>query len=117
MSRTPTVITGAVDTLTRDEGGGASNVKDQLDNYVRTQYPKLTKQNATFTSIPVKPEEKLDMSDKGDKAEFDVFERLKNINIPGLCMTVFSGSYYVGQKAEATSLIAREVDLGVFLRY
>ena len=92
-------------------------VKKQLAEYVRTEFPKLTAQETSFTSFPANLEQILEASNKGDKAELDVFNKFKSTKIPGLSIALFNGRSYAGKKDPEGFMIPREVDFGAFLTY
>ena len=69
----------------------------QLADYVMKEFPSLTKQHTSFTCFPSQLGEILDASNKGDKAELDVYNQLRQVKIPGLSIIVFNGRCYAGK--------------------
>ena len=95
-----TIEKGAREIPTRggQELGTGRDLKTQLAEYVDTEFQKLTAQDNRFKSFPPKLEEVFNLEDPGDKAEYDVYNALRRVRIPGLEMTVFNGRCYAGRK-------------------
>ena len=91
------------------------NVDKSLADYVRREYPALTKQEPGFYSVPSELPEP-DDHDKGGLAEYAVYNRLKDYSESlGLSMILFCESAYAGRKSEDGGYLPKEVDFVVFL--
>ena len=95
-----TIEKGAREIPTRggQQLGTGRDLKTQLAEYVDTEFQKLTAQDNRFKSFPPKLEEVFNLDDPGDKAEYDVYNALRRVRIPGLEMTVFNGRCCAGRK-------------------
>ena len=111
------VIRGAEETPTRGKPELVEHLKTQLAQYVDTEFQKLTAQDSSFTCFPSKLEELFNLDDIGEKAEFDVYNALRGVKIPGLEMTVFNGRCYAGRKPGQECWVPREIDFAIFLQY
>ena len=107
-----TIHRGAEEDAKREKCIEERDIKTDLADYVKTEFPKLTGQDDSFISIPAELETIL-VSDEGDEAELAVFHKFKNalIQIPGLSITIFNGRSYVGKRVGSNILIPREIDL------
>ena len=111
------VVKGAQETPTREKPVVVENLKTQLAQYVDKEFQKLTAQDSSFTCFPSKLEELFNLDDTGEKAEFDVYNALRGVKIPGLEMTVFNGRCYAGRKPGQECWVPREIDFAIFLQY
>ena len=111
------MIKGAQETPTREKPVVVENLKTQLAQYVDKEFQKLTAQDSSFTCFPSKLEELFNLDDIGEKAEFDVYNALRGVKIPGLEMTVFNGRCYAGRKPGQECWVPREIDFAIFLQY
>ena len=111
------VIKGAQEIPTREKPALVETLKIQLAEYVDSEFQKLTAQDMSFTCFPSKLEEFFNLENVGEKAEFDVYNTLRGVKIPGLEMTVFNGRCYAGRKPGQEFQVPREIDFAIFLRY
>ena len=112
-----TIEKGAQESPTREKPELVETLKTQLAEYVDAEFQKLTAQDTSFTCFPSKLEKFFNLADKGEKAEYDVYNALRGVKIPGLQMTVFNGRCYAGRKRGEEFQVPREIDFAIFLQY
>ena len=112
-----TIEKGAQESPIREKPELVETLKTQLAEYVDAEFQKLTAQDTRFTCFPSKLGKFFDLNDVGEKAEYDVYNALRGVKIPGLEMTVFNGRCYAGRKRGEEIWVPREIDFAIFLQY
>ena len=86
-----TIEKGAEESPIREKPELVETLKTQLAEYVDAEFQQLTAQDTSFTCFPSKLEKFFNLDDKGEKAEYDVYNALRGVKIPGLTMTICNG--------------------------
>ena len=115
MSEAVTVAQGAHTNL--QCSSNEYSVETSLADYIKTEYPALTKQQPAFYTVPADVPEP-EPGDKGGYAEYVVYDRLKKFSESlGLTLILFCGSAYAGRKGEGCRYLPKEVDFVVFIAH